>query len=307
MKKYIFLFIATAICAFICVSSTVFVYLDHYGYSDEILKVKNFAANILNMYAEPEYPEETVETTLFLNTTDKGSFAFDENSCLFVSNDSDTLLIDINGIELENFYIDLNNNTTWFTADGREYTLISKEITSLPKKIEPTVWKDNKGIVKLYSAIPINDTKELLIYTDVSDISEDTVAISLISNFINQLTDNLNTADKLNIILNGMILDVENLSYVTSAAITSKDNSFLTTTPYTESQLSNLKKLYSEEIFNSWQTSSKISKDEQNRNAYVRIIDDIRYTLFAEDEDFETANIIFGFNDLTTEGENYEN
>ena len=251
--------------------------------------------NIFEVIAKTPEVKETEELIYNLETGDKGNFNISENNEVIVKSNKGFVMIPFGELSVSDFQIDFDNHTSSVVIDGNEYKMVVSESENETAKIPVCEWKDESGeIAKVYSAIPLNETEEILIYSEANGKSSDD--ISKITENIKSFIDNLEVSDKCTITVNGKSLNIDNISYITKSSITLNDGSFMATVPYSDNQKSKVVKIYTEKVFEDWQTNKGLSADKQGRKAYVKIEDGVKYIIRATDETIDNAKATFSLN-----------
>lgn len=269
-------------------------------------QVKPVSAQVFNAFKDNELPMAVDAVSIDLITEENGSFAFNGEQIMIVPGENQIITISFTGCEIEDFCIDFFQNTAWIKLDGKEYVMVNNDINCSAHNIEPTVWKEEgSDVVKVYAGVALSETEEFVVYTDVSS---DTESVEEVSVQLESIIGKVNVTNGLFVSVNGIDVNTEQIAYISSTAVTLKNNSFLVASVCSESQCENIKKIYTDEVMNDWQSSSKISSDNEGRKVFVRVQGDIRYILFSQEENFEASKNMFGFDnviagEMTNDGE----
>jgi len=251
-------------------------------------QIKPLSTNIFNLFSKTEYPEEIVNVDFSLKTSADGEFSIENKQVIIPGNDK-YCVIDFSEELIKEFKIDFSKNITRLLITDREYVFIIENVSYPARKINSTVWEDEKaGVKKLYMAMPLSENEELIISTDVSNIDHAT-QIDSIAEFIETISEKVIITDAVHLFMNGYQIDINEVMYISPLSISLQDNSFLISSSVSKNQNSNISTLYTDKVFKSWQTSTKVPEDQNGRRVYVRVVDNIRYTLFAKEENLETA------------------
>lgn len=267
-------------------------------------QIEPISLSVFESVKEKLYPKEVKSEVISLNTKKNNKFSL-ENQNLFIPGETINAIVDLAGLEIDDFRIDFDKSTSCFTLDKREYSFVNKSVSEDTRNISPTIWQNKEtGVAKLYIAVPLSNSEELLIYTDVTDAQSE--SIDEIAAYLVQSSKNVSVSDEINININGFDVAYEEILFIGSDTITFKDESFLSTALVSEKQLSNIKSIYTDKVLEFWQTSKRMSEDSKGRKAYVYVKDGIRYNLFSKEENFESICGIIEF-DFATDKEKEEN
>jgi len=251
-------------------------------------QVRPLSTNIFNLFTKTKYPEEIENVDFSLKTNDNSEFSIENNLVLIPGIDKYGV-IEFSEESIRDFRIDFSQNTTRVLINDREYVFIIENVSYPASKINPSVWvDDNEDIKKLYMAIPLSKNEELIISTDISDIDE-SAQIENIVESIEFLSEKVKITDTVHLFVNGYLIDLNEVMYISPLSISLQDYSFLISSLVSQNQISNISMLYTDRVFEFWQTSTKVPADQTGRSVYVRVVDNIRYTLFVKEENLETA------------------
>jgi len=294
-KKPKSLMVLSIVCC-ICLVIQGFLVNEIYNSVSDIFKsqIKPISFDLFEKIDINNYPEMVSESNFYIETDEKGNFSVPDNRFIIPGYRTNRF-VSVDNTKIDNFSIDFNDNTSVIVIDGREYVFVNKKVSHHTYKIGPTVWADNENKVsKLYVAVPISGFEELMVYTDISKL-KNAEEIEILSSYLQDLTSQIKIANTVTLKINGYNRVLKEIGHITRISVTFKDDSFLSASFVDEKQHNNLKTLYSEAVFEKWQLAQKIPQDSIGKRVYVRVVDDIRYNLFTEEEVFDLVSQVICF------------